>query len=422
MTYLEIRSISASSDERRLRQLSLEKGLALLVFLIVALVASHFQAGITLYEGKSWDGVFYYDVADQIAYIDLPHADGPFVYRLGTPFLASLFSDILDGFKAVNLAAAGISIALLTYWLHLWLKHPWLRLGFVVLFAAHWLGPVRWTMFEPIWVDPWLFVFLFTGLIAILKLPDEPSPFAVLPLAILTFVGVFFREFVLILAVSAVFKTNPLSTRRLTPSLLIPLALGAVALVLTHLLVTQTNNYSFFRTVGHWVLHKDPIEYTLGSFFAFGVLLIVPLIDWRGSLKFLLDNQYLLAFGLGIALVAYVGGSDTGRLALWSSPLIFILAGRVIESQRVQTLQVALIALSMVFTLRLAWTTPDFPTDDGDGLPFLTVIGSHVYYYDLFSLYEPWPLKLLFLLQYLALSALVLVAPRLRLLRRKAKA
>lgn len=61
-----------------------------IAFLLVNLASQHFQKTIVVNGGKGWDGVNYYASAEQISRGERPRAEALYVYRLGTPFLASL--------------------------------------------------------------------------------------------------------------------------------------------------------------------------------------------------------------------------------------------------------------------------------------------------------------------------------------------
>ena len=85
----------------------LEISFILVVFLITIIASEIYQPHITLNRGQSFDGVYYFKVAYQFAQGLKIRSDGPFVYRIGTPFLVSVFfkNNLLLGFKVINIIA-----------------------------------------------------------------------------------------------------------------------------------------------------------------------------------------------------------------------------------------------------------------------------------------------------------------------------
>ncbi len=69
------------------------------LFIIANIISQAMQKPITYQNGKGWDGVEYYRTAEQLTNHTYPKAGAPFVYRIGTPFLVSLFfkNDLLLG-------------------------------------------------------------------------------------------------------------------------------------------------------------------------------------------------------------------------------------------------------------------------------------------------------------------------------------
>ena len=69
-------------------------GAEILIYLAIScfiiLVSYYTQPRISNNEGKGTDGVHYYSIAEQLSNFQIPRDRGPFVFRLGTPFLASI--------------------------------------------------------------------------------------------------------------------------------------------------------------------------------------------------------------------------------------------------------------------------------------------------------------------------------------------
>src|SRR3954463_3475474 len=107
-------------------------------------------------------------MALQMQHGQMPFAEAPYNFRIGTPFLASLLpGDLLGSFRIVNIIANLLSVLLLMLWLRLYLSDWKIRVLLCVLFITQWHAPVRYVYFNPSYTDPWLFVVLLTGLIMI---------------------------------------------------------------------------------------------------------------------------------------------------------------------------------------------------------------------------------------------------------------
>ena len=87
----------------------IEISLILIVFILVNIQSIFYQSQISYNNGQGWDGVEYYKTAQAFKDNIKPLAKAPFVYRIGTPYLAQLTSpsDINFGFKTVNILMCG---------------------------------------------------------------------------------------------------------------------------------------------------------------------------------------------------------------------------------------------------------------------------------------------------------------------------
>src|SRR5256885_12511004 len=79
----------ADPSEPRRSPLLRELVLAAALFLLADAAVAATQPLIDVADGKGWDGASYYTVAQQLASGERPTEEAPFVYRLGTPFLAA---------------------------------------------------------------------------------------------------------------------------------------------------------------------------------------------------------------------------------------------------------------------------------------------------------------------------------------------
>lgn len=370
--------------------------LVLGAFVAVNWLSAAFQEPISFNEGRGSDGVVYVGVATQFSGGVRPEGRAPFVYRIGTPLLATLVPGPLrlGDFEVVNIVGNAIACALLLLWLRLYLDDWRVRTALVVCFISQWHGPVRYVHYYPASVEPWIHVFLLAGLILMQRARENPRPIRIVALAVVSAVGVLFREVMLLVPLAFCFAVFPIrGERRSSPAIAfgLPLLSGVVALLCVRSLVIQVNDYSFGAQAMRFLAEKSLWRYVLAIFIAFGPVVVVPLYDWRGSLRFLSSHKPLLAFGAATALLAFVGGSDTERFLYWSMPVVYVLIGRAIEHRRHAFgigLAVALIAAQSL-SQRLFWVIPDFPGDFPHRLPLLTPTSSEVPYTDLLALASP---------------------------------
>src|SRR5215471_15199780 len=110
--------------------LRFELAIVLAMFVLVNIVSAFSQVQIGVNDGKGWDGAWYVTVAQEISSGKPLVAEAPFVYRVGTPFLAALVDkdNLILGFKVVNLAANVTLTVLLMLWLRLFVRDWRVRL------------------------------------------------------------------------------------------------------------------------------------------------------------------------------------------------------------------------------------------------------------------------------------------------------
>ena len=419
---------------------SLELVIVLAVFLLVNIASQVFQLHITYNNGQSFDGVFYYRVAYQFSKGMKPSSEAPFVYRLGTPFLVSVFfkNELLFGFKPVNIAANLLSTILLLIWFRLHLSDWRIRTLLVVLFITQWHGPVRFTYYDPAFTDPWLFVFLLVGLIGIEKIrvlvkdPENQQVKASLIyaglLALVSFIGVLFREVVLIIPLALFFVANPLPrlqeiTSPLTKKQIIKfikgpyypaivaVVAGIAGIFLVRSIATQYNDYSFVKTAFDWAYDKPVLTYIHAYFVTYGLLIVIPLFFWRRTVNFLWNNQYMLVYLAGFMLFGWIGGSDTERFLYWAMPVVYVLIGIEIEENRSifnSPWLILFLSASTICSQRMFWTVADYPNTFKTPFPILSILSNKFQYLDLWSFFAERSVQAISLLEYLLLSALLL--------------
>jgi hypothetical protein len=343
------------------------------VFAITTLLSYHYQTAVVAWNDcPPGGGEDLVNLAGKIAQHAPLTGAAPYVYRVGTPALVAwLFPGLLPdralaGFLIVNLVAAGLGVLLLDVWLAMHVRDWRIRTTLVVAFIAMWHAPPRLIFYYPATTDPWLFVFLMAGLIGLERYANTGRLDTLLVLTVLVFGGVFFKEVMVVVGVAALFASpviSPPSARsaRISWARLAPLAGSAVALLIVRLFVFQHNPFSFRGAVVDNIVSKSPFTYLLAWFIAFGPMVALLVFDWRRSLSYLRERQHLAAFGAAIAVLAWIGGSETERILSWAMPVVLALIGRVIEANSQAFDSVPLVttfAFGQLLAERVFWPIP----------------------------------------------------------------
>jgi hypothetical protein len=381
-----------------------------------------------------WDAGQYYVMAGQIASGQTVSAEAPYVYRLGVPWLVAQISpgDPARGFFMLNVLCGLALAGALALWLRHGIERPAVRLALVALFAAAWHGPVRYTHFNPGYVDPAFLVLVIAGLAVAHTLQDGVTPGRIAALTALTVGGVLVRETMLLVPVSAMLATNPLPLagarragggRAVPWPVLIALGAGLAAMAFTHLVVVADTTRSFAAAVTQWI-RKPPSAYLLAWFTAYGPVLAVLAFDWRTVARDLAERQHLLAFLALCAVLAFVGGSDTERFLFWALPVVYLLLGRAIERHFALVTSGAIAAALLVtqaLSARIPWAIPatrvEPPPLTGDlglgaqlyGFLDRLLVIEH-FHWNLWSSFGSQPFRLLRLAMYLTVTALLVWA------------
>lgn len=416
-----------------------EAWLLALTFVLVNLLGAWFQPQITKDGGKGWEGIAYYGMADGMARGLRPvAAEAPMIYRVGTPALAALLhhagadgGDLFTAFRVVNLTANALALALLVAWLRRFVGDWRVRAALGLCWLLQWDTPTRWLWFYPAHADPWMWVFLLAGLLAVDTCRADgggPTPARLARVAVLGAVGVLFREVVAVVPLALLFVNNPLRRAPVGggrwqvqfphPALALPLVVTLLVFLALRRggFVRQTDDYAFARTVLHWLHAKRPWIYVHGWLAAFGpAVLALTLAGWRQGWAFLRGRQDLALYLAVFTVLGQVGGTDTERLLYWTMPVVFLLAGRALEANRAAVngspaLVAALVLAQLLTTRALLWPIPDYPDPAANPhvLPLLTPIGPRVPYLDLFSFFAPRRIEFALLASNLAALGLLL--------------
>ena len=388
---------------------------ALALFVVVALVSWAAQRPISNNQGKGWDGIEYYAMAEQIG-SGLPlEARAPQVYRPGVPLLVALLpgDDIILKFGLVNLFAAGVSVGLLVVWLRMFVRARWVRAVLVVLFVTQWHGWARYVFFHPVHVDPWFVACLLGGLIVVHRLGRERTDAALIgALSAITFAGVLFREAAMVLP-AALLTRDVLSPRARRAMVdFVPLAAGVAAMALVRwpggpFAAHQSHPYDFVDVAVMWLYEKPFPTYVHAWFIAFGPVLVLAIYFARDALRLVGRNPYMGTVLGAFAVAGWVGGTDTERLLYWSFPVVYAALGVVIERHVGLLASVPLAAVlvaAQAVAQRLFWTLPDYPNNYPRAPMLLTPLGSRFPHLDLYSWHPPREVSGVSLAQYLALA------------------
>lgn len=319
---------------------------AAIIVLAVMLFAFTVEKPLSIAEGTKFDASAYYDLAQKFSLHQEIVGGAPFVYRLGTPFLVSLFfpGNLYWGFMVINITSAVISIFILLFWLRLYLNNTFIRLLLVGLFASHWLGVLRITLFSPVHVESIALVFNLLGFIIIFHLQRRPDNLRlVLAFCMITFIGVIFRESVILLSLVyltlMVYGHNILSEiragvesqRRLLLSAA-PFFSGVLAIFLTRIIAVPDGSFSMVAAIIVWMYEKPLPSYIQSYFTTYGPMLAV-LAPSIGVIKgFLVREKFNSYYLVLMCVLAWGIGSDTDRFLYWAMPVVYVLFGVALEN------------------------------------------------------------------------------------------
>jgi hypothetical protein len=329
-----------------------------------------------------------------------------------------------------------VVVALMVVWLRAHFRSAPLRVLLVVLFLAHWTEPLRSWAWYPVLVDYWFAAAVLAGLLVVERLRAGGRRAVWVPvLCLVTAAAVAIREIGLLLAVAALFATDPLrgrpwrlrerlaDLRTVPPALWLPLPAAALAAVAGRVLAVGVGPYDVVRSAGYWLLRKGPVPFLLAWFVSYGPVLLAPLLCWRACARHLRAHQAQAVFLAGLAVVSWIGGNDTERFVTWGAPVVLVLIGiglRQLVADRVPVAALAALGIAQVVAARLPWTVPAVPVDAGSvpEVVVLTPLGDDVSVYDLTAWDAAPAVRFTMLAEYAALgaafSAVVLVARRRR--------
>lgn len=343
----------------------------------------------------------------------------PFVYRIGAPCIAAL----LPGPPKTSLLVVNVtSSVLLLFLLAAWLRRhvpsnivPWL----LVAFAFHWLGPLRYSWWYPTYIDPPALCVMTAALL----LRDRPAPFV-----LLCMLGALIRETTLMVpaafAVGRLLTLTAWGTRLEWRGVLadrsvrsaIAGTIGAVlAIGFAHAVVTPSSDYWMADAALYWAYTKPFPSYALAWCITYGPILALPMVSWRPVARWLADAPEYAVLLAGIAVMAWIGGSDTERFLLWGAPIALAAIGVAaanIEWRR-SLGALALLAAGQILNGRWFLETPIASAPAPRAWPILTPLRAHRFE-DLLSQTPDHVASAVALIQYLALAVTLILWLRRR--------
>lgn len=374
--------------------------LCLALTAIVVVLSALFQAPHTAEGGLGWDGAQYTALASQ-CWREPMRALEPFVYRIGAPCMAALLPVApATGLRIVNTASAVVLLYLMGVWLR---RHVSLLVArwLLVVFAFHWLTPLRQVWWYPTQIDP----AAMAAMVGALLLQRRPWAFGLVCLA-----GALVRETTVVVpAAIAVAGVARRGTQRAKLRAGLAGTLASLAgIALAHVLVVPTSDYWMLDAAFHWAYAKPLPTYVLAWFVAYGPMIVLPLVRWPAVRALLADRSEYAVMLAAIAALAWVGGTDTERFLLWGAPVVLAMVGAAADGMDWTRARGPLILLAVAQVLNGRWIlpTPDAWAHAPRAWPVLTPLAArHVEY--LLSLTPDRPMAAVSLAQYLALSAVL---------------
>ncbi|MGH9383216.1 MAG: hypothetical protein ACRD2N_02840 [Vicinamibacterales bacterium] len=385
---------------------------AALTALVIAL-SILFQKPITYNNGLGWDGSQYAELTAQ-CWREPLNAREPFAYRIGAPCLAALVPLAPRlGLWTVNVAASVLLLFLVDAWVRRHVSStiaPWLLAGF----AFHWVAPLRQVWWYPTYIDPGA----LCAMVGALLMAHRRIPFA-----LICFGGSLIRETTLIVPLALMFgarvrqrdSRSPTSAGSASTDFInatLGLVTSLAGIGLTHLIATPSSDYWFADAAFYWAYSKPLPTYLLAIFIAFGPAVSLLAVGW-GAVKTHLsqfpDHAVML---VSAVILAGIGGSDTERFLMWSSPIVLVLIGKAAETVDWSG---AKAAAALLFTGQIVsgrWLLtipPDFVEAPPRAWPILTPWSAESYL-QLFSQTPDRLMSAVALAQYVAVSFVLVVA------------
>jgi len=368
--------------------------------LLILIIYSNYQKTISINDNLGYDGIYYYEISEKIKDRHEIKSNAPFIYRIGTPFIASLFNDIKKSYLFINIIFSFLNTVLIFILISNYLNIKQ-SLFLSILYNLHWIIGIRYTLFDPIGVDQIALSFLYCGIIILTKsFSLERKIYYILFISIF---GVFFREIALIPSLVLLFisfKDNKKS--------ILPILTGSLVYLTIILTFTKTNDYNGIVAAIKWFYIKGLGANLLALFNVYGLLIILLFIDISKSIEILKTYKELSITLIVILTLSLIGGSDTERILSWSLPFFYIIIFKLLLSKNlVKNIYVISIFLSLILTYRFFNTIPFDVSNTNHTIPILSYISNDFNFADLFSYHGNKIYTSIQLVEYLVLSLIL---------------
>jgi hypothetical protein len=277
----------------------------------------------------------YHEIAKNFPRQLPPHGQSPEVYRPAVPFTASVIAKSQDwvisaGFDRLNQFSNLLSVCALAWLVSRYVKE---RLPRFVVLAALILephSPFRHSFAAPIDLLPTALALLSLGFVALEKVDEHWKLRRWALLSVLVGAGVLVHEFLLILAVCALFAPAP--ARAANDWRWLPLVTASTILLAEHWWITPevSANGGYEHLVAGFRT-KNFAGFGVAWFLVFGPLLFFPIAALRRSWDFLRGRPAATACLLMVAVAAWGERGDTETVLVMASPIVYILIARAME-------------------------------------------------------------------------------------------
>jgi hypothetical protein len=372
-----------------------------IILSVITIAISHLvQPEISYNNGLGWDGVNYHQMAEQITNGEQISTKAPFVSRVGLPNLvAKVYPDnIKSGFLYLNWFFSILNSILLALLLARFINRKWVIYLLVFLYITQWHGYHRFGSFYPVQVDPLAISLILASLLVLLK--RGITSLDIILLSVITLLGTFVREIVVIPSVLIIAKayfyykkskfTEALEVNLIQVNkylLALPLVIFLIIYAIVALSVEPTNSHKFYNAAADMLYTKSLFRFFHSWIVAYGAVIILPALFYRQTIDYLKQHKIMATYLAIIIVFSYVGGADTERIAYWGFPVVFILAAKVldtIELTKANKNFLYALLLIQVVSQRLFSIIPDFPSDCNSTTVLLTPIGNCFPYLNLF--------------------------------------
>lgn len=369
------------------------------LFILVNILCSLYQKPTNINDGRGSDGSYYCKLAENRINHIKELGLNPQAYCVAGPFLASIVDtqDVSRGFFLINFTSNILLVVLFALWMRHFIQDWKIRFLLYALFMGSWCGPIRLLWYYHTLQDFWPIVFILASFLLMAKSKD--LWITSLLLSLLGFVGVFFREIVVVAPVAFLFVDFRWNSpfRSFFGKLwlkLLPLlsTIGGWAIIKSTVAIDPASPWTYLDTIHDLALHPYWGRFIVSWFDGLGPLLVIFILRPWTTLRFLLDRFYILVALAAFAFILLTSSAEE-RFYMWLSPLVYLLAGVVLEkggSIFKSWIWAGLLLVCQAVSQRFFWATPDqLPSGFNPGLNvWLTPLGDKVGYLDLLSYYE----------------------------------